>query len=265
MVEFSVLYSGSSGNCSYIKINNQVFLIDAGVSCKRIFSALASHDILPEQIAGILLTHEHTDHVIGLKQLVDRFAIPLYTNEPTLLAINDKYRPQNMQDIHFFVDDYLLLAELAVRIDAYPISHDVEDGRFYVFENHQWKFVYLTDSGYVPEKYYDALRNANGYIIESNHEPELVMQSRYPWHIQQRIISDKGHLSNQDSSLLMQKIIGERTKNIVLAHLSEENNRPDIAYNRMINALLDSEYSDDVVVKVATKDNVEMLPIIICD
>jgi phosphoribosyl 1,2-cyclic phosphodiesterase len=252
-LEYAVLYSGSSGNCSYIKEDDAILLIDAGVSCKKIKDGLAAHGLALAQVKGVLLTHEHTDHVVGLRQLVDRHGITLYTNEATLGAIAEKYRPTTMDAICFITDAFTH-PSFSFNITGLPISHDVVAGRFYIFENEASKLVYITDTGYLPEKYYDAVRNANGYIIESNHEPELVLQSRYPWHIQQRILSDKGHLSNEACASVLQHVVGERTRFVTLAHLSEDNNRSDIAANRITSALAQINRRE-ISVRVATKTN----------
>jgi len=260
-LEYAVLYSGSSGNCAYIKENNAILLIDAGVSLKRIKDGLAAHGCELTQVKGVLLTHEHTDHVVGLKQLVDRHNIKLYTNELTLNAIPEKYRPINSAYISF-MSEVFTIPSFSFEIIGLPISHDVASGRFYIFENTESKLVYITDTGYIPEKYYDKVRNASGYIIEANHEPELVLQSRYPWHIQQRILSDKGHLSNSDCANVLQHIVGERTKFVTLAHLSEDNNRADIATNRIRHALAHINRSE-IDVRVAAKTNTFERPITI--
>lgn len=260
-MEYTVLYSGSSGNCAYIKEKESILLVDAGVSGKKIKEGLAVHNIALEQVGGVLLTHEHSDHVTGLKQLIDRYQIPLYTNQKTYNAIPEKYRPQQITNINFVHEEFTN-PEFSMSIKGLPISHDVVDGRFYIFETDKSKLVYLTDTGYVAEKYYASIQNADGYVIESNHEPELVLQSRYPWHIQQRILSDKGHLSNADCAILLQKIVGDRTKHITLAHLSEENNRADIAYNRITHAMQQINRAE-IDVAIAEKSNIHKKAIII--
>lgn len=255
MMRYTVLFSGSSGNCAYISIGEDTLLIDAGVSCKKIVNGLKEHDIELEQIKGILLTHEHTDHVIGLKQLVDKYGITLYLTEKTYHAISFKYRPAIRENL-VFIKDTVNFGGETTAISCLPISHDVVDGKFYIIQDAEKKLVYLTDTGYVPERYYPMLQNADGYIVESNHEPELVLQSRYPWNIQHRILSDKGHLSNQDCAILLQNIVGENTTDIILAHLSEETNRPDIAYNRVKDAL-EQINRQTIRVSVAKRDNVD--------
>lgn len=253
-MKYGVLYSGSSGNCTFVQIDDAVYLIDAGVSCKKIMVGLDVYGIKEEMIKGIFLTHEHTDHVVGLKQLVDKRSIPLYTNKETYAGIKPKYKPENIEEVHFLEDDRILFGELELLITAYRISHDVREGSFYIFERRDTKLVYITDTGYVADKYYEVMSNADGYIIESNHEPELVLQSRYPWHIQHRILSDKGHLSNQDCCQLLDVIIGDKTKYITLAHLSEENNNPDIAFQK-VSSTLQQKGLHAVEVMVAGAEN----------
>lgn len=257
---YAVLYSGSSGNCAYIRINDDVLLIDAGVSCKKIKEGLLQHHITLDQVKGILLTHEHADHVAGLKQLVDRHHIMIYTSKATYEAITPKYQPLEQDHIYWLTEQTLQLFESKWHISKFPISHDVVDGCFYTVEHNDIKLVYLTDTGYVSQKLYEDITNAQGYVIESNHEPDLVLQSKYPWHIRQRILSDKGHLSNQDCVQVLEQIIGSKTQSITLAHISEENNRVDLAYNRVL-ALLERLQRPDIVLTVAHKNNIEQLPI----
>jgi len=259
MLEYAVLYSGSSGNCSYIREDDAILLIDAGVSAKRIKEGLAAHGLNLEQVQGILLTHEHTDHVVGLKQLVDRHGITVYTNEGTLGAIAPKYRPTKTEAIVFMPETFKHPA-FSIEITSLSISHDVVDGRFYIFENEASKLVYITDTGYVPEKYYEQMSNADGYIIESNHDPDTLMNSRYPWHIRQRILSDKGHLSNADCGNVLRHIVGRRTQVVTLAHLSEENNRPDTAANNVNNVFAKMNRTD-IDVRIADKVNTMAAPI----
>lgn len=253
-MEYAVLYSGSSGNCAYVQEGEHVLLIDAGVSCKRIKEGLSSYGIELEQVQGVLLTHEHVDHVVGLKQLVDRYHISLYTNQQTYEAIPEKYRPLETNHVVFTADAFQP-PQFSLEVKALPISHDVVAGRFYIFENEKSKLVYITDTGYLAEKYYDAIANAHGYIVEANHDPEMLLQSRYPWHIQQRIRSDKGHLSNSDCAVLLQHIVGADTQHVTLAHLSEENNRPDTAYNLIKHAMKQINRAE-ITISVATKENI---------
>lgn len=253
-MKYGVLYSGSTGNCTFVQIEDKVFLVDAGVSCKKILQGLAVHDISEDMIAGIFLTHEHTDHVIGLKQLVDKRNIPLYGNEKTFGNINPRYRPVNNESLFLLEDDEIVFEELGLKVTALRISHDAKQGSFYIFERNDKKVIYITDTGYVAEKYYPMMQNAHGYIVESNHEPELVLNSKYPWHIQQRILSDKGHLSNQDCCMLLEKIVGEATKFVTLAHLSLENNLPDVALQMASNTLIKEGFTD-IHVDVAEPEN----------
>ncbi|GBU11116.1 metallo-hydrolase [Erysipelotrichaceae bacterium] len=254
-MKYTVLYSGSSGNCAFIKIADKCILIDAGVSCKKITMGLENHRINLNQVEAIMLTHEHTDHVLGLRQLVDKHNIKLYTTRKTYYAIAGKNRPESLENI-VFMEQTTLFPSLDLKVECLPISHDVVEGLYFIFYWGHVKFVYLTDSGYIPEKHHEKIMNADGYVIESNHEPELVLKSRYPWNIQHRILSDKGHLSNQDCALLLQKVVGNRTKNVILAHISEEANRPDLAYSRTREAL-DAIGEQKIKLAVALRDNID--------
>lgn len=262
MIKFSSLFSGSSGNCSYVYHNGHAILIDAGVSCQKIMMGLQEHQLTLQEIEGILLTHEHSDHIQGLKLLVDKHEIPLYCKRLTYEALHERYKPQNLANI-YFIDDYQIpfqFPKTGFHVESYPISHDVQDGCFYIFQFADVKIVHITDTGYVAEHLESVLENADVYFIESNHEPALVLQSKYPWHIQQRILSDYGHLSNKDCALLLRKIIGEKTKHIILGHLSEENNRPDIALAN-IQEMLKKMERTDITLDCAEKNNVLKKPI----
>ncbi|TLG77461.1 MBL fold metallo-hydrolase [Culicoidibacter larvae] len=237
-MQFAVLFSGSSGNSSYVRVGDDVYLIDAGVSTKRLLAALAEHNIDAQQIKAVFLTHEHSDHIAGLRVLCDKYNIPLYTNEQTFNHIPVKSRPVSSQVI-FMEHNFLYLDQLYIK--TVPISHDAKDGLGYVFETNNKKVVYLTDTGYVSEAVKHEIAGADGYIIESNHDPELLLQSAYPWHVRQRILSDQGHLSNESCGYLLANIISTSTRFVVLAHLSENNNLAELALKTVENILVEKQ------------------------
>ena len=141
-----------------------------------------------------------------------------------------------------FLDNYIYIDKEEfnikdIHIDVIKTSHDTEDSKGYIISNNEKSIVYITDTGYINEKYFHILSNRNIYIMESNHDVEMLSNSRYPFNLRQRILSDKGHLSNYDSSKYLSTFIGDKTKYIILAHLSEENNTEELAYNTLLNRL----------------------------
>jgi phosphoribosyl 1,2-cyclic phosphodiesterase len=152
---------------------------------------------------------------------------------------------------YFFVTEKIKLG--STYIDYIKTSHDANDSRGYIFEEDNTSVVYITDTGYINTKYYPKLENKSLYIMESNHDIELLMNGRYPYPLKQRILGDKGHLSNKDSAYYLSKLIGNDTKRIILAHLSEENNTPDLAY-QTLNEVLKNINKDDIEIIVAKQN-----------
>ncbi|MGL6058497.1 MAG: MBL fold metallo-hydrolase [Culicoidibacterales bacterium] len=226
-MQFTVLASGSKGNTTLIEAQGGKYLIDAGLSAKKTMQLLTQLEITIDQIKGIFVTHEHGDHVGGIRVLCDRYAVPIYIHEQTYAALKENHRPKTQERVIFIDSGVHQIGPFVV--EAFPLSHDVAYMLGYTFSVNQKKLVYVTDSGYVNQNLYDKLRNADAYIFETNHDPEMVRMSGYPFSVQQRILSDVGHLSNEDSALILAKLIGTKTQRVVLAHLSQENNTPDLA------------------------------------
>ena len=221
-MQVCVLSSGSKGNCSYIKTEKHHILIDIGNSCAYVERSLRQIGVEPSLIDMILITHAHVDHIAGLRVFEKKYHPKVVS---TLKILNEA----NLE----FSDIYEIKRELKMdnlTISAIKTSHDVDDSNGYVIEENTSSCVYITDTGYINERYFDRLYNKNMYIFESNHDPHMLMNNpKYPHHTKIRILSDKGHLSNKDSAYYLSKFIGPDTKKIVLAHLSEENNTETLA------------------------------------
>ena len=226
-MRFTVLASGSKGNTTLIETQGGKYLIDAGLSAKKTVQLLTQNQITIEQIQGIFVTHEHGDHVAGIRVLCDRYGVPIYIHEQTFVALKENHRPKTQERV-FFID----AGEHEIgpfKVEGFPLSHAVAFMLGYTFTAQNKKVVYVTDSGYVNQNLDGKLANADAYIFETNHDPEMVRMSGYPFSVQQRILSDVGHLSNEDSARTLARLIGPRTKHVILAHLSQENNTPDLA------------------------------------
>jgi len=227
-MKVSVLSSGSKGNTTYIQTDNTKLLIDIGNTSKYVKEKLEDFGVKPEDLDAILITHTHIDHVKGLKVFKKKYNVPVYITDI-------------MHDDLKYLDEYKLLSDSFmindINITVIKTSHDTNDSRGYIISNNEKSIVYITDTGYINKKYFNILTNRDLYIIESNHDVEMLSNGKYPFQLRQRILSDKGHLSNYDSSKYISSFIGERTKYVMLAHLSEENNTEELAYKTLIDRL----------------------------
>lgn len=226
-MEISVLATGSKGNCTYIKTNNHKILVDLGTTSLYVEKQLKDLNVEPKEIDSIFITHTHVDHINGLKVFIKKY-------NPTIFLTNKMY--QELVKILPITNYYLLEEDTVIDdliIHVFKTSHDVEDSNGYIFESDNKSIVYITDTGYINVKYHKMLVNKDFYVMESNHDVRMLMDGKYPYHLKQRIVGDRGHLSNKDSANYLANFIGNKTKGIVLIHLSEDNNTPDIAYNTL--------------------------------
>lgn len=223
--------SGSSGNCSYVGNSNTKLLVDAGISCKRIENGLKSIDINPASLQGILITHEHSDHIAGLGVLVKRYHIPIYGTRETLQAIINKKRFEYLAkeqlycvepDKKFKIND--------ITIEPFSTSHDAANPVCYTFTADNTKIGIATDLGTYDDYIISKLDSSDILLLEANHDENMLMVGAYPYYLKQRIIGEKGHLSNETSAKLISRLFHEKLKHITLAHLSLENNFEDLAY-----------------------------------
>lgn len=220
----SLLASGSKGNCCYIETNVGEFLIDVGMSCAYIENELKSIDKSAKNINAVFITHTHSDHINGLKTFVKKYDPIIYVTEKMYKELSALINSNN----YVILGKQIVIDDLEITV--IKTSHDADDSTGYIFEENEHSFVYITDTGYINVKHHNRLSNKNMYVLESNHDVDLLMNNpKYPYHLKQRILGDKGHLSNTDSSYYLSQFIGDDTKCIVLAHLSEHNNTEELA------------------------------------
>lgn len=226
----SVLASGSKGNCTFIKTDSHNILIDLGSSSLSIERKLREFNVEPKDIDSIFVTHAHKDHTAGINVFYKKYKPNIYLTEKIKEEANLKI------DSYMELTDEVKLDDLKVIV--VPTSHDAKDARGYIFESNNKSVVYITDTGYINEKYFEILKNRDVYIMESNHDIELLMNNpHYPHYLKMRILGDEGHLSNKDSAMYLTKFIGNNTKKVFLAHLSEENNTPEVALSNLKSTL----------------------------
>lgn len=221
-----VLSSGSKGNTTYIETQTTKILIDIGNTCKYITEKLSTIGVTLEEINAILITHTHTDHIKGLKTFTNNYSAPIY--------ITEKMHPKIPYVKQYKYIESSLITIRDIKINIIKTSHDAEDSVGYIINNNDKSIVYITDTGYINKKYHPMLSNRDIYIMESNHDVEMLNNGPYPFPLRQRILSDKGHLSNHDSAKYIGDFIGPKTTNIVLAHLSHENNTPELAKETLL-------------------------------
>ena len=242
MIRFMSLSSGSKGNCSFIGTDNIKLLIDIGVSFNYLEKQLIKNDIDIDEIYGVLITHIHSDHISGLKQLIKRknikVLIPEKMKNEVLEFVNEEYIE--------VIDDFTNMFDLSINL-IYT-SHDTECSVGYLFENVETSLVYITDTGYVNRKYLKVINNKDVYFLESNHDEAMLMDGPYPYHLKQRVISDYGHLSNNMTAKYLKSIVGEKTKCIILAHISEKNNTYELAYDTIKDKLDMINYNGELFV-----------------
>ncbi len=234
---FSVLASGSSGNSTYINTYSHKILVDVGTNIKNIEAKLNEISTSLDEIEYIFISHTHSDHTSSLKQIIRHYH-PFVVLTDLMLADLDylsNYDKLIIYNQDLKIDDVL--------VEFIKTSHDVTDSRGFIFSKDNHSIVYITDTGYINSKYFNKLKNKNAYIFESNHDVEKLINGKYPKWLQNRILSDVGHLSNKASAFYLTKFIGNDTKNVILAHLSKENNSDELALDTLFKTF--NEYDID--------------------
>ncbi|MFV0560650.1 MAG: MBL fold metallo-hydrolase [Enterococcus sp.] len=234
--KISILASGSSGNSFYIETDKKRLLVDAGLSGKKITELMAQVERTPADLDGILVTHEHRDHIHGVGVLARKYHLDIYANEQTWEAMDPLIGKVPVEQKNIFdMGKVLTFGDLDV--ESFGVSHDAAAPQFYRFYKDGRSFVILTDTGYCSDHMRGIIKDADGYLMESNHDLEMLRMGPYPWNLKQRILGDRGHLSNEDGAQVMTEVIGDRTKRIYLGHLSKENNLKELAHLTMEDTL----------------------------
>lgn len=246
-----VLASGSKGNSTYIQTNELKILIDMGTTFQYLANELAKINITPKELEYILITHTHSDHIKGLSSLVHKTNIQVLATKGMIEELSKKIPLENIN----IIPDKFTLEDIKVKL--IHNSHDVESVG-YIIENNNKSLVYITDTGYINKKYLSVLANRNLYILESNHDEKMLMDGPYPFMLKQRVIGDKGHLSNHTTGKILSEVVGNNTQKIILAHLSEKNNTEELAYNTVKDILA----ANDIHIELEVAKQYESLDIV---
>jgi len=253
MFKVSVLASGSKGNCLIVRSREHAVILDAGIPLKRIFGALERLSIDRSLIRGILVSHEHSDHTGSVGALSRNLKIPVFITRDTLMCASNKLG--NLYDRFWIMKNGESFELGDILIHPFRSSHDAIDSSNFTFQHLDipgLKLGVATDLGFPIKTTLFHLSGCSTLVLESNHDLPMLMNGRYEWFLKQRIKDDKGHLSNEQAVGLVSQIIHPGLRQLILAHLSEENNRPEIAYETM-NSYLKTIRSD-VRLMIASQD-----------
>ena len=255
MFKFCSLYSGSSGNSLFIETQNTKLLIDAGVSSKKIENALNDINIVPSTLDGILVTHEHVDHVQGLGTLSKKFDLPVFVNQETLDAMpkqKDKISEKNVKT--FKISDKFEIGDLEIK--PFSIPHDAANPCGFNIWKDNKKISIATDIGHMTNPILKSLEESLFIMLEANYDPEVLRCSPYPFTLKSRIAGPTGHLPNEMAGKTISHLLKSGLKNAMLGHLSKQSNFPELAYKTVVDELISNNYNEDCIsLCVASRDN----------
>ena len=251
-MQIHVLASGSSGNATLFKFDDTNILVDAGISARRIKNALAEVGTAVEDLDGILITHEHSDHISGLPTLVKKYRLPIYARPETWRKMSScrQFAPECCRNFYQSMDFG------AVKVESFNTSHDAADPVGYTFYEKDRKYSLATDLGFVTDGVKKALTGSDGMVLETNHDLDMLRNGTYPWHLKRRILSNRGHLSNVEAGRTLANLeLGEHCQ-VFLAHISKENNRRELAENTVTQILSEQgfEIGADITLHVTLPD-----------
>ncbi len=250
---FAPLCSGSSGNCSFVEAGGTRFLIDAGISARHAAELLGMIGIPVETIGGILVTHEHSDHVSGIGVLSRKYDIPIFSNAACFAAL-----PKSVSEkiptscIRIFETDHDFYFG-GVRVLPFSVPHDAADTVGFSIFSEGFKVTVMTDIGRVDERIVSIAENSDLLLLEANHDIDMLMAGRYPYPLKKRILSPHGHLCNEDCADALTRLYGKGVRNVILAHLSSENNTPELC-RVTVESYLSSRGISDMNITLAKRD-----------
>lgn len=255
MFKFCSLYSGSTGNSSLIQTENTKILVDAGESAKKLAEALNSINVEPTEINGILITHEHSDHIKGLGTFSKKYNIPVYANIETWEAMPVQKAKLSNDNIKYFNFEKFNIGDLSIL--PFSIPHDAANPCGFNIYYDSKKISIATDIGHMTTEVVDSLTNSSFILLEANYDPNILKCSSYPYPLKQRIAGPNGHLSNDVAGKTISYLIGHGLNSVMLGHLSKENNFPELAYKTVVEQLIENNVNEDLFhLSVANRYNV---------
>jgi len=251
---FCCLYSGSSGNSIFVSTGKSKVLIDAGMPGKSIEKALNEIGESCENLDGIFVTHEHSDHTKGVGIISRKYNIPIFANHPTWEAMENSLG--NIKDENIKIMNNSGVSINDMHILSYAIPHDAIAPCGYALFHNNKKICIATDLGYFSDTVKEHLKDADVILLESNHDVEMLKFGPYPYSLKKRILSDIGHLSNESCGRAIVELTNQKPKTIILGHLSKTNNFPELAYKTVVNILEENniELNKDVTLNMAKRD-----------
>lgn len=236
-MKITTLASGSKGNCTLVETDSAKILIDAGISLQELESKLSYLGVNPKDISGIIVTHEHSDHIKSVGPFSRKYNCPIYASSEEWPILLHKIGNIEQENKKGFVQSEFMINDLGVR--SFKLSHDSSSCYGYSFFADNAKFSIATDLGYAPQEVVNNLKDSTVVILEANHDERMLLNNpKYPLILKKRILSNQGHLSNNATSNVIASLVGGNLQQVILAHLSEENNSPTIAYGTIKRQLL---------------------------
>ncbi len=241
-LRFTILASGSTGNAMVVGNDEVQLLVDAGLSAKKTEQLMNEREVCASGLQGILITHEHADHIKGVGALARKYDLPVYANEKTWEQL-DKQLGEIAEENKKVMETGEMLDFGTLKVESFAVSHDAAEPVGFCFYEGDRKLALATDLGYVSSKVKEKIADADVLILEANHDVEMLRMGSYPWNVKRRILSDLGHLSNESAGEALAELLSGRTKRVYLAHLSRDHNLMDLAKLTVNNILEDNGIS----------------------
>lgn len=235
-MRFASLGSGSAGNCLVIEKASTRLLLDCGFAVSELVKRLQRLDLAPEQISGVLVTHEHDDHAKGAFKFAAKYNVPVWLTHGTM-KMSERYLPENVKVTLNIIDSHIKFQIEHIEISPYPVPHDAREPTQFTFSDGQTKLGVLTDAGASTQHIEQVLSGCDALVLECNHDLNMLEMGAYPYSLKKRVSSRLGHLDNASAALLLSKLNNSKLKHIIAAHLSAKNNTPELAKNALSQAL----------------------------
>lgn len=261
--KFSVLASGSTGNSTYLETPHHRILIDGGLSGKKLEELMNSIGRSLKDVEAIFVTHEHSDHCQGVGVLARRYGLDVYANRGTWGAMSHRLGKIDPLQKHLLEPGEMKdFGDL--QVESFAVSHDAAEPQFYQVHHDDQTFCVLTDTGYVSDRVAGTIRDADTYLMECNHDVQMLREGPYTWSLKQRILGDSGHLSNEEGANALMSVVGHRTNEILLGHRSQHNNRRSLAHLTVASLMTQHDFGvdHDFMLKDAEPDQASPLTVV---